>query len=150
MRNRIAFLLIPLWVVITAQIGTPVARADVVPPVNLQLKEVDSETVLAQWKVPVQIPVEATPRLIVPPHCLSRGDQATVDQPGGRVMTETFRCDGGIAGEEVGIEFPFYNASFTTMVRAELRSGEQFVQVLNPGEERWTLPEGSTGLRQDP
>ena len=63
---------------------------------NLQMKEVDTASVLVQWKVPVQIPVEATPRPVLPEQCVSKDDQAVVEQPGGRVYTESFRCEGGL------------------------------------------------------
>ncbi len=127
-----------------------VVWADVIPPVNLQMKEADDSTILVQWKVPLQIGLGATPRPVVPGHCVSKNDQQVTEQLGGRVYIESFSCEGGLGGEEVGIRYPFYNATFSTLARIELRSGEQFVHVLDPGEETWTLPEGSTGLRQDP
>jgi hypothetical protein len=139
-----------IWVAWTLLLSFQAAWADIVPPVNLQMKEVDTASVLVQWKVPVQIPVEATPRPVLPEQCVSKDDQAVVEQPGGRVYTESFRCEGGLGGAEIGIRFPFYNATFSTLTRVELRSGEQFVHVLEPGDTIWVLPEGSTGLRQDP
>ena len=104
-------------------LGGVAVRADVIQPVNLQMKETDQGSVLVQWKVPIQVPIQATPRPVLPDHCVSKGDQEMVDQPGGRLYTETFRCEGGLGGEVVGIRYPFYNATLSTLARIELESG---------------------------
>ncbi len=148
-KNRLHLLNLAALALIAVLMGS-MAAADVIQPVNLQMKETDEGTVLVQWKVPIQVPIQATPRPVLPDHCVSKGDQDMVDQPGGRLFTETFRCEGGLGGEAVGILYPFYNATLSTLARVEFESGEQFVHVLAPGEDTWTLPEGSSGLKQDP
>jgi len=135
---------------VTAAFGVA-ARADIVPPINLQIKEADEGSVQVQWKVPSQLPANATPVPVLPNQCVTQGDREIIELPAaGRLLTESFDCERSLGGEEVGIEFPFYNTTFSTLARVELRSGEQFVHVLEPGNERWTLPLGTTGLRQDP
>ncbi|MEJ2086513.1 MAG: HupE/UreJ family protein, partial [Acidobacteriota bacterium] len=142
--RRVAVLTLVLLVVGIA------ARADIVPPINLQIKEADEGSVQVQWKVPSQLPSNATPVPFLPSQCVSNNDSESVELPAGRLFTESFHCERSLGGEEVGIDYPFYNTTFSTLARVELRSGEQFVHVLEPGNERWKLPLGTTGLRQDP
>ena len=64
--------------------------------------------------------------------------------------SESYLCDGTLGGASIGIRYPFYNATESTLLRVELETGEQYVHVLSPGDETWQLPEGSSGLRKDP
>lgn len=140
-----------LWLgVAMAMMDVVGAAADIVQPVNVQLKEQEPNSFLVQWQVPKRFPVRAMPEPILPDHCRPKGERVLQDQTSVWLNRQVYRCPEGLAGQRLGIRYPFINAGQTTMLRIDFLSGEQLVQALGPGEEWWQVPEIDAGLRGNP
>jgi hypothetical protein len=116
--------------------------ADDVMPVNLQLREQEPGAFLVQWQVPKLIPVEATPMPVLPEFCEPVGERVVTDLETSWVYRQAFRCSDALAGQTVGIRYPFVNTTLSTVVRVSLLAGDEHARILAPGEEHWLLPEG--------
>ena len=96
------------------------AGADIVQPVNVQLKEQEPNSFLVQWQVPKRFPARAMPEPVLPEHCRAKGERVLQDQPGVWLNRQVYRCPDGLAGQKIGIRYPFINAGQTTMLRIEV------------------------------
>lgn len=121
------------------------ARADDVRPVQVQIKEREPGAFLVQWRVPKLLPPEAIPSPVLPEGCRPEGKRVVLDQPSGWLIRQVVRCPHGVAGQTIGIRYPIYNPSLTTVIRVELLSGERFVRALGPREESWRVPGADVG-----
>ena len=59
---------------------------------------------------------------------------------GVRTIEANYRCE-SLAGVRLEIEWPAFNPSLTTIMRAELGDGEMRTAILEPDETSWALPE---------
>jgi hypothetical protein len=119
------------------------ALADGVPPVTLKLKEQESGRFLAHWRVPKQVPPSAIPSALLPESCRSVGERSVTERPGAWFVRQTHLCPGGLAGRSIGVEYPFLNATISTLLRVELLSGDRYAHLLAPGEQNWRVPESA-------
>lgn len=120
-----------------------VARADVGPPAHMQVTETSPGRYVVQWRVPKALPARAVPAPVLPETCRPTGERSVVDQPAAWLLSREWRCDGGLAGKEVGIRYPFGDLALTTVIRVDLLSGDRFAHVMSPGEGPWSVPEGT-------
>jgi len=118
-------------------------RADVGPPAHMQVTEKSPGQYTVQWRVPKALPARAVPAPLLPETCRPAGERSVVDQPGAWLFSRDWRCDGGVAGQEVGIRYPFPDLALTTVIRVDLLSGDRFAHVMSPGEGEWRVPEGT-------
>lgn len=118
-------------------------QADVGPPAHMQVTEKSPGLFAVQWRVPKALPARAVPTPTLPETCRPVGERSVVDQPGAWLLSRDWRCEGGLAGHELGILYPFPDLSLTTVVRVDLLSGDRFAHVLSPGEGAWRVPEGT-------
>lgn len=126
-------------VVLLAACGTA-AFADGILPVTLKLKEQEANRFLAQWRVPKQLPPSAIPSPVLPDSCRSVGDKAVTERPSAWFVRQSYVCTEGLAGKSVGVDYPFLNATVSTLVRVELLSGDRYAHMLSPGERSWRVP----------
>jgi hypothetical protein len=123
--------------------------ADDVQPVQLQIRELPSGAFDVQWSVPKVIPPQAMPSPWMPDHCRPEGDSVFLDRPSAWMTRQSYRCPGGLAGQEVGIHHPGYNLVLSTLLRVELQTGDQYANMLYPGDDRWRVPAASgSGLSE--
>jgi hypothetical protein len=54
-------------------------------------------------------------------------------------------CPDGLSAQSIGVDYPFLNATVSTLLRVELLSGERYAHMLPPGETSWRLPAASAG-----
>ena len=120
-----------------------VARADVGPPAHMQVTEKAPGLYFVQWRVAKALPARAVPSPVLPEICRPVGDRAVADQPGAWLLSQDWRCDGSLAGRDLGILYPFPDLALTTVVRVDLLSGDRFAHVLSPGDAAWRVPEGT-------
>ncbi len=120
-----------------------VALADVGPPAHMQVTETSPGRYVVQWRVPKALPARAVPAPVLPETCRPTGERSVVDQPAAWLLSREWRCDGGLAGKEVGIRYPFGDLALTTVIRVDLLSGDRFAHVVSPGEGSWSVPEGT-------
>lgn len=59
---------------------------------------------------------------------------------GARTIEADYRC-ASLAGARLEIDWPAFNPSLTTIVRAQLGDGETRTAILEPGETSWALPQ---------
>jgi hypothetical protein len=123
----------------------PAAAALDGQPIQVQIQEQEPGAFLVQWRVPKIIPFEAMPTLALPEGCRAEGERTLIDQPGGWLNRQLYRCSEELAGRTIRILYPLYNASLTTLVRVDFLSGERFAHVLNPSEDSWRVPEAGAG-----
>ena len=117
------------------------AAGDDVRPVQVQVREQEPGLFLVQWQVPKVIPIQATPTPLLPDGCLPEGERSVRDQEVTWIHRQLFRCERGLAGQTIGVDYPFLNATLSTVLRVSLLSGEEHARILAPGEDRWELPE---------
>jgi hypothetical protein len=124
------------------------AVADGVPPVTMQLREQESGRFLAEWRVPQQLPLSAIPTPVLPPSSHPVGERDLTERPGAWFLRQVFDCPGGLAGRQVGVEFPMLNAMVSTILRVELLSGERYAHSFAPAEGPWRVPDAAAiGVR---
>jgi len=123
----------------------PVALADGVPPVTLKLREQESGRFLAQWRVPKLLPTASIPTPVFPDSCRTVGERNLDERPGAWFVSQAYLCGEGLSGQSIGIEFPFLNATVSTLLRVELLSGDRYAHVLAPGETSWRVPDAAAG-----
>jgi hypothetical protein len=127
-------------------LSVTVVVADLVQPVNVQLKEQEPNSFLVQWQVPRTFPVRAMPEPVLPEDCRPSGERIFEEQPGTWLNRQVYRCEDTLAGRSLGIRYPFVVAGQSTMMRIDFLSGEQLIHALNPGEYEWLIPEIDAGL----
>ena len=117
--------------------------ADVGPPAHLRISEREPGLYVTQWRVPKVLPPRAVPVPDLPETCEPVGNYFVEDQARAWLLSQDWRCDAGLAGEAVGMRFPFADLALTTVIRVSLLSGDRFAHVLTPGEGPWRLPKGT-------
>jgi len=126
-----------------ASLASLSSRADVGPPAHLRISEREPGVFVTQWRVPKVLPPRAVPAPQLAGTCEPEGDLVVDDQARAWIFTQDWRCDTGLAGEEVELRFPFADLALTTVIRVDLLSGDRFAHVSSPGEGPWRLPEGT-------
>lgn len=124
--------------------GAP-ALADDLRPVQVQITEREPGLFLVQWRVPRLPALRGLPEPVLPDEYRPEGERSVTEQPGGWLLRQAYRGP-DLAGRTVGIRYPLYNPSLTTLFKVELLSGERFVRALPPEEESWQVPEASVGI----
>ena len=119
------------------------AIADMGPPVHMQISETEEGLYTVRWRVPKALPPRAVPTPMLPESCRPTTEATVVQQPAAWLVEAEWRCETSIAGQMVGMDYPYPDLSLTTVVRVDLLSGDRFAHVLNQGEESWQLPEGT-------
>jgi hypothetical protein len=117
--------------------------ADVGPPAHLLITEQESGEYLVRWRVPTALPPRAVPTPDLPETCEPAGDISVDNLAGAWLFTQDWRCETGLAGQAVGLDYPFADLALTTVVRVDLLSGDRFAHVISAGEGAWQLPEGT-------
>lgn len=121
----------------------PFAAADMGPPVHMQISETEENLYTVQWRVPKALPPRAVPTPMLPEACKPTTEATVVQQPAAWLVEAQWLCETSLAGQVVGMDYPYPDLSLTTVVRVDLLSGDRFAHVLNQGEESWQLPEGT-------
>jgi hydrogenase/urease accessory protein HupE len=110
-------------------------------PNYVQVTETELNTFSVMWKVPASMPGGALPYPTLPEGCLA-DRQPTWRLTGAEYLgQQVFRCDAGLSGRTVGIEFPTINPSLSTLYKISLANGEEHLRILKPSETKWTVPD---------
>jgi hypothetical protein len=120
-----------------------VALADVGPPAHMQITESEPGLYTVQWRVPKALLPRAVPSPQLPETCRPSSEGMVLNQPGAWLFTQEWSCETTLAGQEVGMRYPFPDLALTSVVRVDFLSGDRFAHVLSPGEGSWKLPEGT-------
>jgi hydrogenase/urease accessory protein HupE len=118
-----------------------IANAHDARPNYVQIMEVDSLVFHASWKVPATVPGGALPYPSLPEDCAPESppvwQQAGAEYIGQRV----YRCETGLSGRLVGLEFPIANPSLSTVYNVRFANGEEHLRILKPSETAWVIPD---------
>ena len=121
------------------------AKADGIRPVTLKVAEQEAGKLLVQWRVPKQLPPRAIPSPVLPESCRPAGERSVIERQATWFVRQAYRCPDGLAGQTLGVDYPFPNVTISTLVHVELLSGERFAHMLAPGEDSWRVPDSGSG-----
>jgi hydrogenase/urease accessory protein HupE len=107
----------------------------------VQITETEPNTFSVSWKVPASVPGAALPYPTLPEGCVPERQPAWQQAGGEYLGQQLFRCDAGLSGRVVGIEFPTINPSLSTLYKIRLAGGEEHLRILKPSETQWTVPD---------
>ncbi len=117
------------------------AQAHDARPNYVQITETETKTFSVSWKVPASMPGGALPYPTLPADCAA-GRQPAWQQAGAEYLGQPLsRCQQGLSGRVVGIEFPIINPSLSTLYKIRLANGEEHLRILKPSETEWTVPD---------
>jgi hypothetical protein len=125
-------------------LASAVAHAHDARPNYVEITEVDPNAFSVLWKVPASVPGTALPFPTLPSDCVSEREPAW-RQEGAEIMgQQQFRCESGLSGRTVGIEFPVINPSLSTLYSIKLLTGEEHLMILSPDEREWVVPDAES------
>ena len=110
-------------------------------PNYVQVTETELNTFSVLWKVPASMPGGALPYPTLPEGCKAERQPAWQLTGAEYLGQQVFRCDAGLSGRTVGIEFPTINPSLSTLYKISLANGEEHLRILKPSETEWTVPD---------
>jgi hydrogenase/urease accessory protein HupE len=110
-------------------------------PNYVQITETELNTFSVMWKVPASMPGGALPYPTLPEGCVADRQPAWQLTGAEYLGQQVFRCDAGLSGRIVGIEFPTINPSLSTLYKINLANGEEHLRILKPSETEWTVPD---------
>ncbi len=117
------------------------AQAHDARPNYVQITETELNTFSIMWKVPASMPGGALPYPTLPEGCVADRQPAWQLTGAEYLGQQVFRCDAGLSGRTVGIEFPTINPSLSTLYKISLANGEEHLRILKPSETEWTVPD---------
>jgi len=117
------------------------AQAHDARPNYVQVTETELNTFSVMWKVPASMPGGSLPYPILPEGCIADRQPAWQLAGAEYLGQQVFRCDAGLSGRVVGIEFPTINPSLSTLYKISLANGENHLRILKPSDTEWTVPE---------
>ncbi len=130
-----------LILAIILTLAAPVAHAHDARPNYVQITEKEANTFRVSWKVPASMPGSALPYPTLPEGCVAERQPAWQQAGAEYLGQQVFRCDEGLSGRVVGIEFPIINPSLSTLYKIRLANGEEHLRILKPSETEWTVPD---------
>jgi hypothetical protein len=136
-REAIAAQTLALFVLLLAS----AAQAHDARPNYVQITETETNTFSVSWKVPASMPGGALPYPTLPEDCVADRQPAWQQAGAEYVGQQVFRCEQGLSGRVVGIEFPIINPSLSTLYKIRLGNGEEHLRILKPSETEWTVPD---------
>jgi hypothetical protein len=117
------------------------AQAHDARPNYVQITETETNTFSVSWKVPASMPGGALPYPTLPDNCVADRQPAWQQAGAEYVGQQVFRCEEGLSGRVVGIEFPIINPSLSTLYKIRLGNGEEHLRILKPSDTEWTVPD---------
>ncbi len=117
------------------------AQAHDARPNYVQITETETNTFSVSWKVPASMPGGALPYPTLPEGCAAERQPAWQQAGAEYVGQQVFKCQQGLSGRVVGIEFPNINPSLSTLYKIRLGNGEEHLRILKPSETEWTVPD---------
>ncbi|MEE8156304.1 MAG: HupE/UreJ family protein [Phycisphaerales bacterium] len=117
------------------------AQAHDARPNYVQITETETNNFSVSWKVPSSMPGGALPYPTLPEDCAAERQPAWQQAGAEYVGQQVFRCQQGLSGRVVGIEFPIINPSLSTLYKIKLANGEEYLRILKPSETEWTVPD---------
>jgi hydrogenase/urease accessory protein HupE len=102
-------------------------------PVAVTIAEILPDVYQSSLRVPVTVDADNRPQLSWPEGCRPLQQQAA---PG----VQSVRCDGGIEGQQLALEYPGFNPSLATFYAFTDRRGVSRTAMVPPTESTWVVP----------
>jgi hydrogenase/urease accessory protein HupE len=115
------------------------ARAHDARPLAVTLAEQASQVYRVTVRVPPSITSDNVPSLEWPADCQVT-TPAERARPAALAWIELVHCDAPIDGQRIGIRYPLFNPSLSTVARFTPLAGAVRTAVLPPDETGWTVP----------
>jgi hydrogenase/urease accessory protein HupE len=128
---------------VLALIAAASASAHDARPLSIAIVEQTAGLYRAITRAPPTIDTQNAPQIIWPERC-ELLESARLDVSLGE--TSLVRCPGGLAYERIGIDYPLYNPSITTLIRVQTASGLPITAILPPDQLEWVVPPEPTFL----
>ena len=106
-------------------------------PLYVEIAERDTNVFSLMWKVPVTVAAFGIPEVIMPNDCTASGGvtgQKTI-------FKQMYQCESDLSNAIIGVRYPGFNPSVSTLVHFQRLSGESHSAVLNPEQTKWQVPE---------
>jgi len=111
------------------------------------IKKDDSRrTYAVRWKIPATLPLIAHPSPIFPETCEFDADVLRRSTGDSYVYQNIARCESSLALDTIAIRYPSGNPVLSTLIRVQLEGGEQYSQILKPGQSQWRVPSSEKKL----
>lgn len=130
-----------ITIVVSSTLGSTIAtvRAHESRPLYIEVTEKEPLVFSVQWKIPPTVDVRNAPDISMAEACTAAVDGAGAAR--GSVRRKTFRCQTDPAGTALGIAYPAFNPSVSTLVRISRLSGQKHSILASPDEAEVVIPE---------
>lgn len=112
-------------------------------PLFLNIKQQSPDLYNSTLAVPSSVEADNLPVIHWPGNCNSIRHSASSTGTAYRTG-EFIRCTGGLDGRTIGINYPVYNPSLSTVMRLVSDDGLTKVAVLSPEKSKWKIPDRPT------
>lgn len=118
------------------------ARAHESRPLYVEVTEKEPLMFSVQWKIPPTVDTRNAPDITMSEACesASPGD----GRGAGSVRRRTYRCTSDPAGTALGIAYPAFNPSVSTLVRVSRLSGQKHSILASPEQVEVVIPESES------
>lgn len=140
MMKFLRYLMLGIVAVLSGLLQTGQTTAHESRPLFIEVKERAPFTFLATWKIPPTVKRGNLPRVVFPQTCApGRNSNSS-----GAIQSVLYRCNSDLGGELIGVKYPRFNPSVSTVLRFERLNGESHSTVLGPDVTAWKIPEQET------
>jgi hydrogenase/urease accessory protein HupE len=114
------------------------ARAHESRPLYIEVTEKEPLLFSVQWKIPPSVDIRNAPDITMAEVCKAASD---VGSGSGNLRRQTFRCTTDPAGSALGILYPAFNPSVSSLVRISRLSGEKHSILASPDDTEVVIPD---------
>jgi hydrogenase/urease accessory protein HupE len=104
-------------------------------PLSVAIAEQSDRVYRVVVHAPPTLEAANAPKLIWPERCDARQADPL------RTEISLVACHGGLEGHTIGIDYPFYNPSLSTLIRVATAAGVVHTAVLPPDQRSWRVPD---------
>ena len=115
------------------------ARAHDARPIYVEISQ-QEDLYLARFKVPDSVAGNHLPALVMPDICELADIQQIASRFGSLLRERRYRCSDSLHGYKIGLRFPGFNPSLSTVIRLDLSDGKVLSTILPPGTTEWHVP----------
>ncbi len=126
-------------VIVGAVVLAGPASAHDARPFSIDITEQGTGLYLARLRVPPTVELDNQPTVVWPGNCRVLHDELRNDPPAAN-QTTLIRCRDGLKGQHIGVRYPIYNPSLSTLFRLSEPGGKVLAQVLTPDQSDWLVP----------
>jgi hydrogenase/urease accessory protein HupE len=119
--------------------ATTTARAHESRPLYVEITEKEPLVFSVQWKIPPSVDTRNAPDITMADACESASPRD--GRGAGSVRRRSYRCTSDPAGTALGIAYPAFNPSVSTLVRVSRLSGQKHSILASPEQVEVVIPE---------